>query len=448
MTRILIIGAGRGGSSLIEILATDRTVEIVAVVDKRPNAPGVRLANMLRIPTARDYRPFLSRPDIHLVLNVTGSETVARDIADRKHPKVEIIGGTGARFLWQLIDERRKTRERAEHLLGQYQTLYTLGLNLTKSQSLETLYVSILQNARLLTRAPAASLAIFHEQRGEMTLEAARGLGRLPAKRPSWKVRKGSLSSYILNQKDPVVVREVHGSPTCDHPLLLQKKATTLVGVPLATERSLLGILYINHFQAREFAEADISALSLLSGMAAMAIEKGQILESTRRRAITDELTGLYNHRFFIQQLHVEISRAKRYHRRLSLIMLDIDFFKQYNDTNGHLLGNRVLKQLARLLKEACRQVDVVARYGGEEFAIIMPETDRKSGLIFAERLRWQVEAFHFPRQEKQPMGNLTISLGLATYPDDTDKPYELIDRADQSLYLGKRTGRNRVGAV
>lgn len=448
MTRVLIIGGGRGGCSLLELLATDRKVEIVAVVDTRPNAPGMKLARDLRLPTASDYKPFLSRTNVDLILNVTGNPTVEEDLTNRTHRKIEVMGGAGARLLWELIEERRRTREKAEHLLGQYQALYTLGLNLTRSQSLDALYVSILNNARLLTRTPAASIAVFHEKRGEMSLEAARGLGHLPAKRPTWKVRKGGLSSYILNQKDPVVIREVHGAPACDHPMLTKRRNGSLIGIPLSTERKLLGILYVHHFQKREFPEGDISALNLLSGMAAMAIEKGQILESTRRQAITDELTGLYNHRFFLQQLYVEFSRAKRYHRKLSLIMLDIDFFKFYNDTNGHLMGNRVLKQLAALLKEACRQVDVVARYGGEEFVIVMPETDRKSGLVFAERLRWHVEAFHFPKQEKQPAGNLTISLGLATYPDDAEKPYELIDQADRALYIGKRTGRNRVGVA
>jgi diguanylate cyclase (GGDEF)-like protein len=176
-----------------------------------------------------------------------------------------------------------------------------------------------------------------------------------------------------------------------------------------------------------------------------MAIEKTKLLESTRLLAITDGLTGLYNHRHFRQQLNVEITRADRYHRSLSFMMIDIDFFKHYNDTNGHLKGNEVLKEMGGILKEMSREVDIVARYGGEEFSIIMPETERRRALTLAQRLRKRIASHKFENARKQPNKKLTVSIGLAAYPEHAGTAFELIEQADKALYEAKHAGRNTV---
>jgi diguanylate cyclase (GGDEF)-like protein len=163
----------------------------------------------------------------------------------------------------------------------------------------------------------------------------------------------------------------------------------------------------------------------------------------TRRLANTDSLTGLYNRRSFQERLEQEVDRAIRYHRPLSLIMIDIDYFKMYNDTYGHLQGDKVLVEVARILKQLSRASDIVARYGGEEFAIILPETDKASAEAFGRRLREYVEQ-HTPGAASLPTKALTISVGIASYtPPDTKET--LIEAADVALYHAKREGRNRV---
>jgi len=164
----------------------------------------------------------------------------------------------------------------------------------------------------------------------------------------------------------------------------------------------------------------------------------------TRRLASTDGLTELYNHRTFQERLAQEIARADRYSRPLSVLMIDVDCFKVYNDTYGHPQGDIVLQELARLLKEMSRSSDTVARYGGEEFAVILPETDRVSAQKFAERLRQQVEGHVFPGEERLPEGTLTISIGVATYVSAGSKE-ALLQAADAALYTAKSEGRNRV---
>ncbi len=172
--------------------------------------------------------------------------------------------------------------------------------------------------------------------------------------------------------------------------------------------------------------------------------------------AVRDGLTGLYNHRYFQDRAAQEISRAKRYNGRVGLVFIDIDHFKDYNDTHGHPKGDDVLREIAELitartrlqdLKARVRDTDLVARYGGEEFVILMPETDTSGAVIVGERLRAAVGSHPFKDCETQPGGALTVSVGVASYPEDASSREELITRADQALYEAKRQGRNRVCA-
>jgi len=164
----------------------------------------------------------------------------------------------------------------------------------------------------------------------------------------------------------------------------------------------------------------------------------------TRRLASTDGLTELYNHRTFQGRLAQEVDRANRYARPLSLVMIDVDDFKSYNDMYGHPQGDTALRELARLLREASRTSDIVARYGGEEFAIILPETDCENAQKIGDRLREQVELYPFPGEERLPRGAFTISVGVATHTR-TDTKEALLQSADAALYKAKRAGRNRV---
>ncbi|HVM32953.1 MAG TPA: diguanylate cyclase [bacterium] len=184
-----------------------------------------------------------------------------------------------------------------------------------------------------------------------------------------------------------------------------------------------------------------------LSDQDVLAIEYALLYERTRQMAITDRLTGLYNFGYFLDRLKEERIRADRYHRLLSLILLDIDHFKKYNDTNGHPAGNEVLKRIAAILKEEAREVDIVARYGGEEMVIILPETSRRSAHELAERIRARIEQSLFPRMETQPLRRITVSAGVATFPVDAATEDDLIKKADKSLYQAKSKGRNQVVA-
>ncbi len=161
--------------------------------------------------------------------------------------------------------------------------------------------------------------------------------------------------------------------------------------------------------------------------------------------AITDGLTGLFNYRYFRSQLDHELERARRHHLELSLIMLDIDFFKNYNDSNGHPAGDIVLKEIADAVQENIRKIDIPCRYGGEEFILILPDTGKTAAVVVAEKIRGLIERMAFKNQEKQPNGQLTISIGVATFPEDGETSNKLVEKVDENLYRAKQTGRNKV---
>jgi diguanylate cyclase (GGDEF)-like protein len=183
----------------------------------------------------------------------------------------------------------------------------------------------------------------------------------------------------------------------------------------------------------------------------ARALEMRRLRERARKAdfyktlAERDGLTGLLNYRSFQEVLRQELQRSLRYERNLSLLMVDVDKFKDLNDMRGHLCGDRVLQQIARLLDENCREQDYCCRYGGEEFAIVVPETDKSGALRLAERIRSSVELTKFLADDGPPLSRLTVSVGVATRPPDGSTPPELVEAADRAMYAAKALGRNAV---
>ncbi len=177
--------------------------------------------------------------------------------------------------------------------------------------------------------------------------------------------------------------------------------------------------------------------------------ERTKEVEKMKEEAIllsyTDDLTGIYNHRFFIQQLTLEVERQKRYAAPLSLLMIDIDYFKHYNDHNGHLAGDEALKGIAHRIQHGVRQSDIVARYGGEEFVAILVNTGKEQAMEIAERVRKVVAETVFPNEKEQPNGDLTVSIGVATFGPPISTLTDLIRAADNALYRAKKAGRNRI---
>jgi diguanylate cyclase (GGDEF)-like protein len=173
--------------------------------------------------------------------------------------------------------------------------------------------------------------------------------------------------------------------------------------------------------------------------------ELEQVNERLNRLAVTDGLTGLYNHRYLQEQLAQEVERATRSSYRIAMLMIDVDHFKKYNDKHGHPAGDEALRAVARLIAEDRRQVDVVARYGGEEFAVLLHDVTKDAAIDVAERIRSRVAAANVAHASEQPLGKLTVSVGLALCPDNAKTAEQLLLAADSALYRAKNAGRDRV---
>lgn len=171
--------------------------------------------------------------------------------------------------------------------------------------------------------------------------------------------------------------------------------------------------------------------------------QHNKALETTNKRlkklATIDDLTGLHNHRYFQERFRMELNRSKRYPNPFSILFIDLDHFKIYNDTNGHLAGDQLLKTLSALLQRCFRMTDMIARYGGDEFVVLLPETSKAKARFIAANLHKRVSAFPFGDCEKMPGRHITVSIGIASYPEDGATPNDLLHQADQMLYRGKK---------
>lgn len=213
--------------------------------------------------------------------------------------------------------------------------------------------------------------------------------------------------------------------------------------VPLRLRQQERGYLAIYRDRgAGNFGAEDVRLLVLLAGWTTLAIENHRLTQSVKKLAVTDDLTRVYNYRFLKSALRREIKRAARYKQDLSIIMIDVDNLKAYNDRHGHLRGSHLLREMAGLLAEQVRSWDLVAKYGGDEFTIILPQTPADGALTAADRLRAAIAEHAFPMAVP---GQITISAGVATFPPDGDDVASLIRAADVALYAAKRNGRNRV---
>jgi diguanylate cyclase (GGDEF)-like protein len=226
---------------------------------------------------------------------------------------------------------------------------------------------------------------------------------------------------------------------------LAEQEIKSFMIAPLLRKKDPIGILGIFSTVEKQYSQKHLELLSMLLAPVSLVIENAELIEKTKLLSITDPLTQIYNRRH-LQEAFKEIEiKAVKDNLYVSAAMIDIDYFKNYNDKNGHLAGDKVLKEISYIFKNNTKGSDIVARYGGEEFVIIFPNTTKENAQKICEILRKKVEKTDFPFKEYQPNKNLTISIGVATYPQDTEDFKELIQKADQVLYKAKKEGRNRT---
>lgn len=292
-------------------------------------------------------------------------------------------------------------------------------------------------------------LPLFDAQIGAITVlgagnnlvtRASRGLSKT-----NWSaVRK--LTREIIAANESKVVEKGLAREDTDDPS--STNAASLLFAPLSVRENIVGVLLIGKQYAHPWGHSETALLKIIADRIAAYIDSVTLYDETRRLAITDELTGVHNHGYFRKRVEEEIKRADRYNRPLSLVMIDVDQFKEYNDIQGHQMGDEVLKGIANTLKRWTRLIDVVSRFGEDEFAVILPETDEEGSMTVARRLKKRIEDTYFPFESSQPSGCITVSMGTATFPENAVSAKELIKNAIDALDKAKMKGNTLCSAA
>ena len=254
------------------------------------------------------------------------------------------------------------------------------------------------------------------------------------------------ISGIVVQTGEPIMIQDV----SKDSRFLYYKAKLTNIGsflsIPLKlSDNRIIGVLNIHKKEINSFKNDDKIFFSIIARNLANAIERARLYEKVQKEAMHDYLTGLFTRRYFSENCYREFSESVRFGKTFSIIFADIDKFKYFNDTYGHPAGDDILKELASILKSNVRHGDIVCRYGGEEFAILLPCTERIGATFVAEKLRTSVETCLAEMNKSKYMDKITITVGVATYPDDGSTVDEIISTADKFLYLGKERGRNIV---
>lgn len=362
------------------------------------------------------------------------------NFSERDLQMMEIINEEIALAINNARSHQNTKRDLLEH-----QLLYRIGLLLTSEEDLDKILDTILDSALKITNTPAGSIALYDPKKQIFNLTITKGFSKNFNSIKKWKMRPGGLTSRIINERAPLNIANVSNEPSFDNPTMLDEGICSILATPLISGDKIIGIIYIDDFYKRDFTKDEISIMSLFANQATIAIDKAQMLKETKKMAITDGLTDCYNHRFFMNRLHEEIKRSERYNRPTSVIMIDLDFFKIYNDAYGHPQGDLALKKVAEIINKTTRSTDITARYGGDEFAIILPETTKSESINVAQKILLAIEEYPFPGKRALPSGNFTVSIGVACFPDDAKTMEGIIAAADDALYKAKKDSSSQV---
>lgn len=259
---------------------------------------------------------------------------------------------------------------------------------------------------------------------------------------------KGSLSGWVIKNQKSLFLPDLRKAADPEGVILVTigkpKDSLSWMGVPMKGSH-VNGIIAIASYRPNAFNRSDFELLSNIAQRAALALDNTYHHAWVEEQARLDSLTRVYNHSYFIQTLHQQAETCQSLNQKLSLIMLDIDHFKQYNDSFGHPTGDKILVNLCAIIRKHIKQTDAVGRWGGEEFAISLPKTDAAQALLAAQRIRETLASFKFSEDNHAGIPVPTISMGIAVFPDETDNVTKLIDLADKRLYIAKERGRDQV---
>lgn len=363
---------------------------------------------------------------------------------DIGHVKLVIKRGLEEKYL---AHENKRLLKNLKSEKSKLEIMLQIGHAMSSILNLEELSDFIVNKITDVLKVKICSLMLIDEEDETLSIKAAIGLDDAIIRKTKIKLGQ-AISGSVAQTGEPVLVSDIESDDMFGRTNLPQYETKSLLCIPLKVKDRILGVINLTDKtmpgEENIFIEEDLRFLTIVCNYAAIAIENAQLYGEVKNLAITDGLTSLFNHRYFQTHLQTEVMRVHRYPHPLSLIMLDIDAFKSFNDTYGHPMGDLVLSQIAKEIKKTVRRVDIACRYGGEEFAIILPETKLDEAVHVAEKIRSSVEALRFETGKGQKKKKMTVSGGVAHLQKGMSKE-DLVRNADVSLYKAKSGGKNQI---
>jgi len=473
---VAIVGASLRSASILRLLNEVENIAVVAVADPNHGAPAIRLAEDLGVFTTPDVTELYQVPGLDLIVDLTDEEQVRRALMEQKPAGVELIGSRGSEMVWDLLIAKKRGEEQ-EKLFVELQVAYDKIRSherklqsgkealeraneelesrlaeifftheffkaLTSFTSVDDVTSLIVDGANGILGAEISCVYLLDNETWTLNLRASQG-------RPDdYFVDRVPVSQTLLGQAfGGGLVQECDvpaGAPSAQW-VRDPDDLVSHAAIPLRTGDSIFGVLAVASATPRELTAPELERLTVISNQASLALQNALLHEELERLSVTDRLTELYNHGYFQQRLEEELGRAARFGHTLSLIMIDIDDFKEFNDSYGHPRGDRVLHMVSDTIRANLREMDVAARYGGEEFVVVLPETDAVGAAAVAERIRAGVQALEFATAEGTPPVHKTVSVGVATYPVHATAQNKFVEAADKAMYAAKHAGKNRV---
>jgi diguanylate cyclase (GGDEF)-like protein len=380
--------------------------------------------------------PIMTKDKVTRLLGVFNT-TMSQDDVDVITELCKVVG-----FILRIRDLHDSYEKRKKDM--DILNMVTARLNEIKEP--EELYETIIDMSVHLAHAERCSLMMIENGKPYLSIKAAKGINKKLLKGMKIKVGEG-VAGKVFGEGSPLMVYDIEK----DERVLLQRKPSyktgSFISIPLKIGERAIGVLNISDKTKGEtFSEEDMALLRSFASYASIALERSMyysLVGHLKELSITDSLTGLFNKRYFEERFFEELQRSERHNLSFSISMLDIDDFKLFNDTEGHLSGDEVLKNIANIAKESTRVIDIIARFGGEEFAIIMPQTDKDEAFFVAERIRKSIREQLFHTWRYFPKEHITVTVGVATFPSDGRDMKTLIRNADKALYKGKKEGKD-----
>jgi diguanylate cyclase (GGDEF)-like protein len=317
---------------------------------------------------------------------------------------------------------------------------------LTSSLDLDSILQTIMEKMAEYFRPDTWSLLMVDEELQELYFAIAVGNASEALKNVRLKVGEG-IAGWVAKHGEQLIVPNVMADPRFAKRIdeMTQWETESIICVPLRSKHRVLGVIQLVNVNMDGFGEQELFFLQALCDYAAIAIENARSVEKIQELTITEDVTGLYNARHLYKVLEAEVYRSSRFNYEFTVLFIDLDHFKQVNDTHGHLVGSKLLAEIGYLVKAQLRLIDYAFRYGGDEFVILLPQTGKDAAVVVARRMRDTLRTVLFCKDEGLNL-NVRASIGLATYPHDAKTPHDIIRQADEMMYMVKNSTRDNIG--